>query len=408
MWGEIHPDEQHCCYECVAVNGVKRLRDIRVAHQKAWDFILRKSVIRAKGCVMETNKKILAQEVTKRKGYDELKLFIKGDPLIHGAEAQGTMTKSKKQYYSRFENIARNLAADVGKEYLSHSDNLLSHYDLVKEDIIRKTNIESISLPHSLDSYMKNPLQELTDGIQSYLFDFLQGKTHYDEFAHKATRNIKSRARHLYSCGYDFWVFLSIINQFGPKELYGVEFGPDLNPVAINTTIFKPERQQPITERKIPDMVIKTRAGTLLAVKFEKAAEIDRYGTSSVHKGVGTYAGDPSNPRGHYLMMIYHIPSLSKIPTVVNLQENKVAVPYTVVEVSTEEEMRAPVTRAALGNRAATLNPEKAYNIILPEDTPSRRWFRGDDKNGRKLPRMKYIGMSYQDERLDLISKSLR
>lgn len=314
----------------------------------------------------------------------------------------------RAEFYHHFDSVLELFVEAYTTCFAQDMSELSECYRAEQSRFIELTNVRGIALPKSLETYLENPLKALAGGLYLILFDYLQGKTTCKEFEKVAFEHVVECERSLQRCGFEFWVFLRVLNLLNPRKVYGVIFGPNLQPQVEDTIVFEPGKQQPLAERRIPDTVIETQEGVFYALKFENSPEIGYYDMPIVRRRDNTLAGNSKEIIGQRVMIVYRISDLESIPTVANRDEACVVSPDIVIEISSKEELSVRASRLALGNRALTLHPNMSYCVIVPEDCEASQYFEKDRQEVEAMPNLSFYRLSHQDKRLSNLVHALR
>lgn len=286
---------------------------------------------------------------------------------------------------------------------LSGAADLSSSYQKVYHDLIKKTNLAEIKVPHSLKAFLDNPVDALAKALYPLMFDLLQEKISHQEFSQQAHKAGEASLSALSRCGYEMWLFLSVIDRLEPVRFWSVDFGADLQAIIQDMAILQPGRQHPLSERRIPDSAFETRDGVRYSLKFESAAEVGYYDVPITRRRDNTFAGNTQQVVGQRVLMMHRVPSFDDLPTIADRDTGEVVSPTLAIEVSSEQELSITAARLALGNRALSLNPSQGYVVVLPKGVQGDFWFAHDYEQVEKIPHFKFMTQSYEDRLLDSI-----
>lgn len=330
--------------------------------------------------------------------FEELTSFIReNEPIRITSTSVAVPAQYREEFYRRVDKVLTRIVLDCPEIDLTEALKLSSAYQKVCRSLIKRTNLVGIEIPHSLKAFLDDPLDALAKTLYPLMFDLLQGKLSRDGFTQQANRSIEGSLRTLSRCGYEMWLFFSVIDHLDPVHFWAVDFGIDLQPIIQDTATFYPGRQHPLSERRIPDSAFETRTGARYALKFESVSEVGYYDVPITRRRDNTFAGNTRQVVGQRVLMIHRVSSFDELPTISDRDTGEVSSPTLAIEVSSAQELSIPAARLALGNRALSLDPSQGYAVILPEGTQGETWFINDYAQVKKAPNFKFIKQTQED-----------
>ena len=142
-------------------------------------------------------------------------------------------------------------------------------------------------------------------------------------------------------------------------------FSPDTvetRPVASGTVRIGSQVTSP--ERRIPEAVFQTADGRTFAMKSEVAGEIDFYGRKIQRRRDNSFGGNTAELLAHRVLLLYRIPSVDRIPLLVDRDKPAVLAPDLVCEYLRPVEMERPLFVSQFVERINTLRAKRPVQVI--------------------------------------------
>ena len=160
-----------------------------------------------------------------RQAYRELRDYVARDPKIKIGTNRITIPKDvRPQFYRLFDTAREAFLKEIFPSLLDEAGTLSRYYATVEEEVIKLLELTDISMPASLNWFLREPTNGLIRGLFDPLFNLLKGEMDVEAFGQEATRTIESSFRDLYRLGYEKWVALSLVKLLASDKVFNITF----------------------------------------------------------------------------------------------------------------------------------------------------------------------------------------
>jgi hypothetical protein len=156
--------------------------------------------------------------------YSDLRGLISGHPEITIEDEYVCLPDEiRTEFYVKFNAIRSAIIEEQMPAALLQAGVLSSNYLLAESEACAWLQIDEISLPPLLDSFMHHPIEGLRGALYDPLFEFLKGRIDSSALEQIAAQNTKKLFQNIYQKGYEKWVILSLVTTLQADRIYGVE-----------------------------------------------------------------------------------------------------------------------------------------------------------------------------------------
>lgn len=160
--------------------------------------------------------------------YVELENFVSANPKIEiGLKTVAIPEDVRPRFRQSFDTVRETFLEERFPDSLDKAETLSRYYAEVEEEVTKLLGLADISIPASLNWFLRDPTNGLMRGIFDPLFDLLKERLDTEAFEREATRIIESSFAKFYRLGYEKWVALSLVKLLVSDKAFKVDI-PDI------------------------------------------------------------------------------------------------------------------------------------------------------------------------------------
>ncbi len=300
--------------------------------------------------------------------YDLLKEYINNHPdIIIKKEEISIPSNVRDEFYAQFDSIRNAVVEELYSTLPVDVEMLSAQYMNVEKEILDLLQLDSITMPVDLFSFLHNPREGMVRVLYARLFDLLQNKTTLDVFEQNVRNDFQSVSVDLYRLGYEYWAALSLIKLFEPEKAFKVELSFDNQPflTELKSISFGGQAHHPTI--RLPEFVIYSRKlEKYLAVKMALAREIENYKVSYKPPARPKRpTGDTSMSMDSRSMIISFLSDPKEIPIIAEVYDSKITSPDIVLEFVTSSALDDSVIMDSIHGRLEILRPKMGICLLV-------------------------------------------
>ncbi len=309
--------------------------------------------------------------------YKHLREFIPAHPEIRIEECRVYIPDGvREEFYRLFDTVRE---AFVQEHYATLPVDvaaLIERYAGVKKEVLSRLGLERVSMPGSVELFLRNPQQALTSALFDMMFELLQGKAEIQAFERQALGNLDSSLIEWSGWAYPYWVALSLIILLEPDAALQIALDSQAQPMLKELKHIPFGSPAPHPTLRFPEFLIHSRRiDKCVALKLELASEIGTYTTDSrsERKQAMRNCGKTQSGLGPRVLLVYLVPRLQEIPIVADLDARRVCCPEIMVECQAQRTDRWDHVQQHQNILQPKLGTCIVLNEPLPEPGPSHR-----------------------------------
>jgi hypothetical protein len=305
--------------------------------------------------------------------YQSLSDFVAAHPEIVIDRSEVSIPSSlRDEFYARFDDIRKAVVNSHYSALPPEIEQLRDNFVQIEGEIMDLLNLERISMPLDLSSFLHNPEEGLIRALYNLTFYLVQGKIQPDEYEKQAEAALQAAAAGLFRIGYEWWAALAVIRLLDPDESYQVDFDADYNLILTEMKEICFGRQAHHPTMRIPEFVIHSRKiDRYVAVKMALTLELDSF-VVTIRPPVRPRkkTGDTSLALDSRVMLLSFMESKKKIPIIADIYECTLNSPDWMIECITGREFRDPGAMNEVKHHNGSLKPKLGTSLVLidPED----------------------------------------
>lgn len=211
--------------------------------------------------------------------YALLKEYIAAHPEIIIAESEVSIPQSlRNEFYQHFDDVRRAVIDDHFSVLPIDVLALSAHYTQIETDVLGLLNLESISMPVDLHTFLHDPKEGLIRVLYNRTFDMMQGKISEENFEKQAMDDLSAATTNLFRLGYERWAALELIKLLAPDQAFFVDLDEDYKPILRELKEISFGRQAHHPTMRIPEFVLHlSKSDQYVAFKMALVREIEEY-----------------------------------------------------------------------------------------------------------------------------------
>lgn len=155
--------------------------------------------------------------------FSELKQYIERNPSIKiSPNVVAIPSNVRPEFYRLFDSVRVEFIKDNFPQLITMASDLSTSYTKVEAEVISYLSLNEISLPTSLNWFLRDPVNGLMRLLFDPLFNLIKGKVSPEQFAEEATQKINDGFKDFFRQGFERWVVLALITLLKADKIYEV------------------------------------------------------------------------------------------------------------------------------------------------------------------------------------------
>ena len=178
--------------------------------------------------------------------YTELTDFIAGHSEINIEANRVRLPVSvRPEFYRLFRAVRIAFLEGKYSNVLNEAKTLSQNYLVVEQEVTKRFSLDNVSMLPKLGRLLRDPLNQLIEGLFDPLFDLLKGRIGIEIFKAIASQKIETSFESLHRLGYEKWMVLSLVKLLEADDLFQV--------IPPNRTIYDAHKLGGLFEEEVPN-----------------------------------------------------------------------------------------------------------------------------------------------------------